>query len=256
MTPPLDELLAFAIDVAHDAGRLALEHYQRGVAVELKADSSPVTVADRGAERVIRAAIAARFPDHAIAGEEYGAEARSSACRWIVDPIDGTKTFVRGVPLFGVLIGLEIHGRVEVGVCHLPALGETVAGATGLGCTWNGRPARVSGVTELREATVVFSDGVTTARRMGDRWRQLEDEAGLMRSWGDCYGHCLVATGRADVMLDPVMNPWDCAALLPIVAEAGGHFTDWRGAARIDGGDAVSTNGGLHAAVMSLVANR
>ncbi len=163
---------------------------------------------------------------------------------------------MRGVPLFGVLIGLEIHGRVEVGVCHLPALGETVAGATGLGCTWNGRPARVSGVTELREATVVFSDGVTTARRMGDRWRQLEDEAGLMRSWGDCYGHCLVATGRADVMLDPVMNPWDCAALLPIVAEAGGHFTDWRGAARIDGGDAVSTNGGLHAAVMSLVADR
>jgi len=247
----LDEYLAFAVQVAVDAGRVALEHYQRGVIVELKADASPVTKADRGAEQLIRERIAARYPDHAVVGEEYGADGRSSAFRWIVDPIDGTKSFIRGVPLFGVLIALEIDGQVDVGVCHMPALAETVAAATGLGCAWNGQPARVSAVSQLQDATVVMSDALMLARRLGDRWARLEGDAGLLRSWGDCYGHCLVATGRADVMLDPVMNPWDCAALLPIVREAGGHFTDWTGVARIDGGDAVSTNEHLQEQILA-----
>ncbi len=254
MSRRLDEYLAFALQVALEAGAVALEHYQTGVAVELKADRSPVTRADRGAEQLIRRAIAARYPDHAVAGEEYGADGRASAFRWIVDPIDGTKSFIRGVPLFGVLIALEIEGRADVGVCHLPALGETVAAATGLGCTWNGRSAHVSTVERLGDATVVFSDGRMLAQRLGPRWAELEGEAGLLRSWGDCYGHCLVATGRADVMLDPVMNPWDCAALLPIVGESGGRFSDWTGTARIDGGDAVSTNGKLHERVLQLLA--
>ncbi len=171
MSVPLDELLAFAIHVALDAGRLALEHYQPGVAVELKADASPVTVADRGAEQLIRRPSPRGFRITRLPAKSTAQTARSSACRWIVDPIDGTKTFMRGVPLFGVLIGLEIDGRVEVGVCHMPALGETVAAATGLGCTWNGRPARVSECRAPREATVVFSDGRMLARRLGDRWR-------------------------------------------------------------------------------------
>ena len=253
MSVHLDEYLAFALQVALDAGRVALGHYQTGVAVEFKADASPVTRADRGAEQVIRQAIAKRYPDHAVVGEEYGADGRASAFRWIVDPIDGTKSFIRGVPLFGVLIALEIDGHAEVGVCHMPALGDTVAAATGLGCTWNGQSARASKVDHLRDATVVFSDGRMLARRLGHRWGQLESEAGLLRSWGDCYGHCLVATGRADVMLDPVMNAWDCAALLPIVREAGGRFSDWDGVARIDGGDAVSTNEPLHTRVLELL---
>lgn len=254
MSARLEEYLAFARETAIAAGRIALQHYQTGVAVELKPDASPVTRADRGAEQAIRHAIATRFPDHAVVGEEYGADGRTSAFRWIVDPIDGTKSFIRGVPLFGVLIALEIEGQVDVGVCHLPALDETVAAATGLGCTWNGRPARVSTVTSLSDATVVFSDGRMLARRLGHRWDRLESDAGLLRSWGDCYGHCLVATGRADVMLDPVMNAWDCAALLPIVREAGGRFTDWTGVARIDGGDAISANGSLHQYVLDLLA--
>jgi len=253
MSLPLDGYLAFALQVALDAGRVALEHYQTGVAVETKADASPVTRADRGAEQLIRQAIATKYPDHAVVGEEYGANGRASSFRWIVDPIDGTKSFIRGVPLFGVLIALEIDGRAEVGVCHMPALGETVAAATGLGCTWNGRSAHVSTIDRLGEATVVFSDGRMLARRLGARWGQWEAEAGLLRSWGDCYGHCLVATGRADVMLDPVMNAWDCAALLPIVREAGGRFSDWTGAARIDGGDAVSTNEALNGRVLELL---
>ena len=256
MPDAIDEYLAFGVQVALDAGRVVMEHYQAGVAVELKADASPVTLADRGAEQLIRRAIAARFPDHAVAGEEYGDDGRQSALRWIVDPIDGTKSFVRGVPLFGVLVALEIDGRPEMGVCHLPALAETVAAATGRGCTWNGRPARVSAVSTLGDATVLFSDGRMLAARLADRWPPLESAAGLTRSWGDCYGHCLVATGRADVMLDPVMNPWDCAALLPILREAGGAFTDWTGINRIDGGDAVSSNGVLHDEVLALLGAR
>lgn len=249
----LDDYLAFAIQTAIDAGKIALAHYQTGVAVELKADRSPVTLADRGAEQAIRQAIADRFPDHSVVGEEYGADDRSSSFRWVVDPIDGTKSFVRGVPLFGTLIGLEIDGRVEVGVCHLPALGETVAAATGLGCTWNGRTARVSDTRTLEEATVLFSDSRMLGERLGDRRQAFERATGLLRTWGDCYGYCLVATGRADVMIDPAMNPWDCAALVPILREAGGRFTDWTGAERIDGGDAVGTNGGLHDAVLDLL---
>lgn len=249
----LDDYLAFAIKTATDAGRIALAHYQTGVAVELKADRSPVTLADRGAEQAIRQAIADRFPDHSVVGEEYGADDRSSSFRWVVDPIDGTKSFVRGVPLFGTLIGLEIDGRVEVGVCHLPALGETIAAATGLGCTWNGRTARVSDTRTLEEATVLFSDSRMLGERLGDRRQAFERATGLLRTWGDCYGYCLVATGRADVMIDPAMNPWDCAALVPILREAGGRFTDWTGAERIDGGDAVGTNGGLHDAVLDLL---
>jgi histidinol phosphatase-like enzyme (inositol monophosphatase family) len=253
MPSRLDEYLAFAIATAIDAGKVALAHYQTGVEVELKADRSPVTPADRGAERLIREAISARYQDHSVVGEEYGADTRSSAFRWVVDPIDGTKSYVRGVPLFGTLIGLEIDGRMEVGVCHVPALGETVAAATGLGCTWNGRTARVSSTDVLAEATVLFSDVRMLSSRLGALWPRLEHAAGLLRTWGDCYGYCLVATGRADVMIDPAMNPWDCAALVPILRESGGRFSDWTGAERIDGGDAVGTNGRLHEAVLDLL---
>ncbi len=249
----LDEYLAFAIQTAIDAGGIALAHYQSGIAVEFKPDRSPVTEADRGAEQAIRQAIAERYPDHSVVGEEYGADERSSPFRWVVDPIDGTKSFVRGVPLFGTLIGLEIDGRVEVGVCHLPALNETVAAATGLGCTWNGRTARVSATRALEEATVLFSDSRMLGERLGGKREAFERATGLLRTWGDCYGYCLVATGRADVMIDPAMNPWDCAALVPILRESGGRFTDWTGAERIDGGDAVGTNGTLHDAVLDLL---
>ncbi|MGQ0735393.1 MAG: histidinol-phosphatase [Acidobacteriota bacterium] len=240
------EFLDFAVDVAWRAGRLVVAHYQTGVAVERKADGSVVTVADREAERLIRRAIAAEYPAHAIVGEELGADERPSSHRWLIDPIDGTNTFVRGVPFFGVLVALERDGIPVVGVCHFPALNETVAAAAGLGCRWNGRAARVSAVTTLAEATVAFTDASNVAARLGEQWTTLQRETALQRGWGDCYGHCLVATGRVDVMLDPRMHPWDCAALVPIVQEAGGRFTDWKGRAVIDGGDAVSSNGALH----------
>ena len=243
--------LDFAMEAAWQAGRTTLAHFQTGVPVERKSDQSPVTVVDRNAELLLRQAIAARFPDHAVAGEEFGSSDADSRYLWILDPIDGTESFVRGVPLYGVLVGLEIAGEMVAGVAHFPALGETVAAAKGEGCSCNGRPARVSGVRRIEEAFLVYTDARELERREG--WTRLQRTTHRQRGFGDCYGHCLVATGRADIALDPLMKPWDCAALVPILQEAGGTFTDWTGATTIHGGDAISTNGALFEEVLRLV---
>jgi histidinol-phosphatase len=245
MSPPLSELLEFATDAAWKAGRATLAHFQTGVAVDIKADDSPVTVADRTAERLLRDLIAARYPEHAVLGEEFGGASEHSEYRWVVDPIDGTKSFIRGVPLYGVLVALELSGVPRVGVAHFPALNETLAAAEGLGCWWNGRRARASSTATLATAAVGYSDSRMLYDRMGDKWPALQHATHVQRGWGDCYGHCLVATGRLDVMLDPVMNPWDCSALIPILQEAGGTFTDWTGDVTTRGGNAFSTNGHL-----------
>jgi histidinol-phosphatase len=247
----LREFLEFAMDAAWQAGRLTLAHYQTGVAVQRKVDRSLVTVADRRAEELLRGLIASRFPEHTIVGEEFGANDQTSSHRWVIDPIDGTNTFVRGVPFYGVLVALEIEGTSAVGVSYFPALEEMIAAARGLGCSWNGRPARVSTVTSLAEACIAYTDSRGLRERLDHDWDTLQQATALQRGWGDCYGHCLVATGRADIMLDPRMNAWDCAALIPILQEAGGRFTDWTGRVTVDGGDAVSSNGALHEEVLA-----
>lgn len=254
MTAPADAtaaFLEFAIDAAWQAGRQTLAHYQTGVAVQRKLDRSLVTIADRDAEQLLRELIAARYPEHAVAGEEFGQDERHSSHRWVIDPIDGTNTFVRGVPFYGVLIALQIDGVPVLGAAYFPALDDMIAAATGLGCFWNGRRARASAVNSLADACVAYTDTRGLRERLGDEWHALQGATALQRGWGDCYGHCLVATGRADIMLDPRMNPWDCAALIPILQEAGGRFTDWQGGVTIDGGDAVSTNGVLHDEVLT-----
>lgn len=254
MDAGLVEYLDFAVDAAWQAGRLTLAHYQTGVSVERKPDRSAVTIADREAEKLLRRLIEQRYPDHAVIGEEFGTDNRQARHRWILDPIDGTNSFIRGVPFYGVLVALEIAGDPVVGVAYFPGVDEMVSAGRGLGCRWNGRAARVSGVTSLREACVAYTDARAVTSRLGEGWTQLMRDTALERGWGDCYGHCLVATGRADIMLDPRMNPWDCAALIPIVQEAGGRFTDWKGHVTIDGGDAVSTNGTLHDEVLARLA--
>lgn len=251
----LQDFLDFAIDAAWQAGRLTLAHYRTAVQIERKPDQSAVTIADREAEKLLRRLIEDRFRGHAIVGEEFGGDTRDASHRWFVDPIDGTNSFVRGVPFFGVLVGLAIESELVVGVSYFPALDEMIAAARGLGCRVNGRLARVSRVAALTEACVSFTDARMLTHRLGGRWAGLQNDTALERGWGDCYGHCLVATGRADVMIDPRMNPWDCAALIPIVEEAGGRFSDWAGRVTIDGGDAVSTNGALHDEVLSRLAS-
>jgi histidinol-phosphatase len=252
--PELRSLLDFAVDLAWRAGKITLEYFQTQPLIERKADQSVVTVADRRAEETIRNLIRSRFPQHNIVGEEYGEEVGSSDYTWILDPIDGTQSFVHGVPLYGVLIGLEYRREAVLGVVNCPAVEDMAYAARGEGCYWNGRRARVSDTASLQQATASTS-GVEYFAKAGRSaaWDRLTAGTTRFRTWGDCYGYVLVATGRADIMVDPIMNVWDCAALLPLITEAGGKFTDWKGDATIRGGDAVATNGILHASVLSVL---
>lgn len=251
--PPAEvrELLAFAVGLAAAAGDHTLRYYGHRVDHASKSDGSPVTIADREAEALVRERITDRYPEHGILGEEFGESNPSARVRWILDPIDGTRSFMRGVPLYGVLIGVEVDGVSAVGVAHFPPLGETVAAGLGQGCTWNGKPCRVSPVARMDEALVLTTDLRTVAGDPG--WTALQARAGTVRGWGDCYGHALVATGRAEVMVDPVMHSWDSAPFLPIVSEAGGRFSTREGVETIHGTSAVSTNGALHREVLELL---
>jgi len=245
--------LDFATQTAYEAGRLTLGYFGTGAArPELKADDTPVTVADREAEKLIRGRIEARYPKHAILGEEYG-ETTGSDHRWILDPIDGTKSFVRGVPLYGVLIGLEIDGICEAGAAYFPAIDEMVCAATGEGCYLNGRRTNVS-TRSLAQGIASFTDAASFGEHgRGAAWERVLSTAGSTRGWSDAYGHALVATGRAELMLDPVMNSWDCGPFPPILREAGGFFGDWSGNETIYANEAMSTTSILLPEVMRLV---
>jgi len=245
------ELLAFAVELAAAAGDHTLRYFGHRVEHAPKSDGSPVTIADREAEALVRGRIADRYPEHGVLGEEFGEANPGARVRWILDPIDGTRSFMRGVPLYGVLIGVEVDGVPAVGVAHFPPLRETVAAGLHLGCTWNGEPCRVSSVERLDEALVLTTSPRAVASDPG--WALLQTRAGTVRGWGDCYGHALVATGRAEVMVDPVMHSWDSAPFLPIMTEAGGRFTTRDGEETIHGTSAVSTNGALHAQVLELL---
>ncbi len=255
MAAPYRRLLEFAVETAFIAGRSTLELFQIGVEPERKSDDSPVTIADRNAEQLIRSRIEKRFPTHAILGEEFGETKRDGAShRWLIDPIDGTKAFIHGVPLYAVLLALEIDGNVDVGAAYFPALDEMVAAATGEGCWWNGRRAAVSTISSIHHATVCFTDAASFARHgHADPWDRIQDSASICAGWGDAYGHALVATGRAEIMLDAIMNAWDCGPFPPILKEAGGTFTDWSGKPTIHGGEAISTNGLLLPELLKLI---
>lgn len=252
----LNELLEFATTLARGAGDITLNYFRQRPETSRKADGSYVTVADREAETYLRRQIAERFSDDGVLGEEEGEHKGRSGRRWIVDPIDGTYAFVHGVPLYGVLIALEINSEPVIGVVNMPALGEIVVAGAGAGCFFNGAPARVSGKSSLAGSLLLCTNFQECARRGFARAAErLQARAHACRTWGDCYGYVLVATGRAEVMLDPVMNLWDCAPLLPLLEEAGGTFTDWNGVRTIDGGNSIATNGRLFDEVMSLIGN-
>ncbi len=248
------ELLDFAVQLAQEAGELTSRYFKQSIAAERKADRSFVTIADREAEQMIRARIEAAFPDDGILGEEEGEKESRSGRRWIIDPIDGTFSFVHGVPLYAVLLALEIDSEPVIGVVNLPELTELVFAARGLGCFLNGKPAKVSSRDSLDESLLLCTDfGTCAAHGFGVASERLQQRVEARRTWGDAYGHILVATGRAEIMLDPIMNVWDCAPLLPILEEAGGTFTDWHGAKTIRGNNAISTNGMLFEEVMAII---
>ncbi len=253
VAPNPDELnrrLELALAAAREAGRITLEYFRRAdLQVERKGDDSPVTIADRRAEEHLRQRIAAGFPQDGILGEELPERSGTSGFRWILDPIDGTKSFIHGVPLYGTLLGVEYAGRSVLGVNLIPALDECVYAAVGQGAWYvsqgaSPQPARVSSCDRLAQGLFLTSEiaNFDTVHRR-DVFDRLHSVARLSRTWGDCYGYLMVATGRAEVMVDPLMNLWDAAAIQPILEEAGGTFTDWQGHPTIYSGEGMATNG-------------
>jgi len=221
-----------------------------------KTDGTPVTIADRKAEELIRARVEKRYPEHAVLGEEYGESNPGARVRWILDPIDGTRSFMHGVPLYGVLIGIEVEDESAVGIVNFPPLKEIVAAGTGLGCTWNGKPCHVSTVSRLEDAVICTTDVERLlSRAEGPGWRRLQQKCAFSRTWGDCYGHALVATGRIEAQVDPKMASWDAGPFLTIATEAGGKFTTLDGRATVHGGSGVSSNGLLHEVVVAELAS-
>jgi len=248
------ELLDFAVTLARGAGNITLKYFCKQPETSTKSDGSFVTIADREAEAYLRRQIAETFPADGILGEEEGELPGHSGRRWVLDPIDGTFAFVHGVPFYGVLIALEIDYEMSVGVINIPVLGEIVSAAKGCGCFLNGEATRVSTTSKLDEALLLCTDfKAADVHGFGPAMNRLQGRAKTSRTWGDCYGYVLVATGRADVMLDPIMNLWDCAPLLPIMEEAGGTFTDWRGIRTVNGGNSIATNGFLFEEVMKII---
>jgi histidinol-phosphatase len=250
--------LDVAISAGKEAGRLTLRYFQQeNYAVERKADESPVTIADRSAEELLRTRIAAAFPKDGIIGEELGRSDGTSGFTWILDPIDGTKSFISGVPLYGTMVGIEHSGRSLVGFVYMPGLDEGIYASVG-GGAWHFRGAqspRLARVSQRRlsEGLFVTSQLDSYAKRGAlDAFHRLEKAAYVTRTWGDCYGYLLVATGRAELMVDPILNVWDAAAVQPIVEEAGGTFTDWQGTSTIHAGEAMATNGLVLAEVLEI----
>ncbi|MCG6155624.1 inositol monophosphatase family protein [Rubinisphaera margarita] len=266
--PAYQSRLEFALDAAEQARTLILKYYQnQELAVDSKKDNTPVTEADRGAELLIRELLARSFPDDGILGEEFPETPGKNNFRWILDPIDGTKSFVHGVPLFGCLIGLEEVGEdgernCVMGVCGFPALDEVVYAAKGSGAWWKIKsadpiPAKVSSVDNLEEACFCTTNVARWEQLgLGKPYHTLCNRVQLTRGWGDCFGHMLVATGRAEIMVDPVLSEWDAAALLPILEEAGGHFIDRDGKASIYSKNGISINAALKDQFLEIMNDR
>ncbi|MDP6479060.1 MAG: inositol monophosphatase family protein [Phycisphaerales bacterium] len=259
------ERLASSLHLAGDASDVVMSHFRqrRGDADE-KPDGSPVTIADLEAETCIRSGILATFPDDAIIGEEHGRENGTSGFTWVIDPIDGTVSFMHGVPLFGTLIGIEHDGLPVAGCMHFPALDETAWAAKG-GGAWHqigaSEPCRVHVSTTVRLAEAMVcttSFDYFRNERWEDAHERLAHASGRTRGWSDCYGELLLVTGRIDAVVEPVLNPWDISAIIAVLQEAGGRFTDWQGKQenRSCVSPGLASNGRIHDELLRVLAGR
>ena len=266
----LDSRLTLARSISRQAGRLTLQYFQTDrLQVNRKQDGSPLTIADQEAEKFLRSEIQKAFPEDAIVGEEFGETKGTSGICWVLDPIDGTKSFISGVPLYGTMVGVvtAIEGDASVrnsliGAVYFPGLDEGIYAMVGTGA-WHFRGndppkrARVSETQTLSDSVFVTSEVETfNERDAAAAYQQLVEQVYFARSWGDVYGYLLVATGRVEVMIDPILNLWDAAAVEPIITEAGGKFTDWMGNTNIDAGEAVGSNGRVHDQVLKILATQ
>jgi histidinol-phosphatase len=254
MNPEWRARYEVAVVAAQKAGQLALRYFAGELAVEQKADLSPVTVADREAEQLLRKTLHAAFPDDGFLGEEYGDTPGTSGYRWVLDPIDGTRSFVRGIPLWGTLVGLEYKGEQIAGVAEMATLGQTWRALRGDGAYRNDERIRVSKEADLSRALVFYSglSWFMEAGREGDFLR-LVRHTDRQRGFGDFYGFVLVAQGSGELMVEYSVHPWDVVALKPIVEEAGGRFSNWDGAASVERPDVVVSNGKLHNAALAVL---
>ena len=254
--PTLSTLLDFALDAVHQIGRLTLGHFQTQIDQERKSDNTPVTIADTQAEEKLRGLISKYWPDHGIIGEEFSSQAPTSkdGYTWIIDPIDGTKSFVCGVPFYSNLLGLTKGKEPVLGIANFPALADMLYATKGGGCFWNGRSAHVSSVDQLKDA-VLLTSGLNYFGDKQNVWDKLIEATYIQRTWGDAYGYFLVATGRAEIMVDPAMSLWDSTPFQVIMEEAGGTFTDWKGTPTIYGDNSIATNDILFEPVFDIVKN-
>ena len=250
----MDELIEFARRLADESAQVIKHYFQHGFEIELKEDQTPVTMADRQAEEVMRELIAREFPDHGVLGEEFGHDKPDARYQWVLDPIDGTKSFVAGSYLYGTLIALLEDGRPILGVINQPIIDHLLIG-TGTETRLNDRIVKVQPCRELSEAFLVSTYHNEVAdHQNAARYHALVEQVWRYRTWGDCHGYYLVATGGAHIMTDPILNPWDLMPLLPIIEGAGGCITDWHGNAVLDGSGAVATCGGeIHDAVIRVL---
>jgi histidinol-phosphatase len=252
----LADELRLALELADEADRISLGYFQSArLTVETKPDRTPVTQADREVELAIRHRVALERPDHEVLGEEFGGDAAAASARWIVDPIDGTKRFMRGVPLFATLLALELDGELVVGVASAPALGRRWWAARGLGAFANGRTIHVSGVQRLDDAHVSHASLESwLASGMLEQLEAIGRRTWSTSGYGDFWTHLLVAEGAADAALEPTAAIWDLAALKVIVEEAGGRFTDFAGQPTAAGPTGLSSNGGpIHDELLGLL---
>jgi histidinol-phosphatase len=251
----LSKILDAAVEAARAAGEIALKYYRSGFDVSIKPDQSPVTQADREAERVIVEILRAAFPDYGFLGEEFGAQGNPDV-RWIIDPIDGTRSFVRGIPLWATLIGLEYQGEQVAGVTYIPALKQLFRAMRGDGAYRDSHRIRVSDIGALEESQAFYSS-ISWFMKGGcrDAFLELVTQTQRQRGFGDFYGFLMVAQGSGEIMVEYGVSPWDVAALKPLVEEAGGECTDWDGTPTILRPDILATNGKLHATALALLKN-
>jgi len=248
------EILSFIRELAALSGEAIKPYFARSdLQVEKKRDESPVTEADRRAELVMRDLIRDRYPSHGIIGEEFGAENPESPFVWVLDPIDGTRPFTCGCPLFGTLICLLANGHPVMGAIHNPILSQLLVGDNEK-TTLNDKPVHVGNTSELEDAVLLLSNlKLPEEYQDKDRWRELRSRVADIYTWGDCFGYLLVASGGADIMLDPIMNPWDLMALVPVIRGAGGIITDWQGGDPVTGNSIIASNPALHPQILTIL---
>jgi myo-inositol-1(or 4)-monophosphatase len=249
----MEELKKFCRVLAYESGKIIRQYYRTNFSVETKSDESPVTIADKKSEEVMRSLIMKEFPQHGIVGEEFGEYNPDAEYKWILDPIDGTKSFVAGTPLFGTLIALLKDGEPILGVINQPILEEFLIGDNNSSML-NGKKVMVRECKEISSAVLLATDQLHFGKyRNKEGFDNLVNKVKLYRMWGDCYGYYLVATGYADIMIDPIMNPWDLMALIPILRGAGGTITDYYGGNPVKGDSIIATAGGIHSDVIRIL---